>query len=119
MNPSCRVQDQLNTSQPTAPYIIGRELNLRNLAGRQWQSNPQPFEQLRPMTINTSASTETVTTAYTTFFFHRHVAVVCSADVHVGRAATIANNLFFCYHLQIKHIGLCVIDMELFFFITG
>ena len=25
MNPGCRVRDQLNTSEPTAPYIIGRE----------------------------------------------------------------------------------------------
>ena len=65
MNPGCRVQDQLNTSEPTAPYIIGRELNLRKLPGRQWGSNPQPSEQLRPMTIKTSASTETDTTAYT------------------------------------------------------
>ena len=51
MNPDLRVQDQLNTSAPTAPYIIGRELNLRKLPGRQWESNPQPSEQLRPMTI--------------------------------------------------------------------
>ena len=64
MNPGCRVQDQLNTSEPTAPYVIGRELNLRKLPGRQWESNRQPSEQLRPMTIKTSASTETATTAY-------------------------------------------------------
>ena len=64
MNLGCRVQDQLNTSEPTAPYIIGRELNLRKLPGRQWESNPQPSEQLRPMTIKTSTSTETATTAY-------------------------------------------------------
>ena len=63
MNPGCRVQDQLNTTEPTAPYIIGRELNLRKLPGRQWESYPQPSEQLRPMTIKTSASTETATTA--------------------------------------------------------
>ena len=47
-----RVQDQLSANEPTAPYIIDRE------------SNPQPSEQLRPMTIKTSASTETDTTAY-------------------------------------------------------
>ena len=35
MNPSCRVQDQLNTNEPTTPYIIGRELNLRKLPSRQ------------------------------------------------------------------------------------
>ena len=64
MNPGCRVQDQLITSEPTAPYIIGRELNLRIMPGRQWESNPQPSEQLRPMTIKTSASTETDTTVY-------------------------------------------------------
>ena len=64
MNPGCRVQDQLNTSEPTAPYIIGRELNLRKLPGRQWGSNPQPFDQLRPMTIKTSPSTETATIAH-------------------------------------------------------
>ena len=63
MNLGWRVQDQLNTSEPTAPYIIVRELNLRKLPGRQWESNPQPSEQLRPMTIKTSASTETATTA--------------------------------------------------------
>ena len=39
--------------------IIGRELNLRKLPGRQWESNPQSSEQLRPITIKTSASTET------------------------------------------------------------
>ena len=60
----CRVQDLLNINEPTAPYIIGRELILRKLSGRQWESNPQPFEQLRPMMIKTSASTETATTAY-------------------------------------------------------
>ena len=42
MNPDCSVQDQLNTSESTAPYIIGREFNLRKLPGRQWESNPQP-----------------------------------------------------------------------------
>ena len=62
MNPGCRVQDQHNTSEPYALYIIGRELNLRKLTGRQLESNPQPSEQLRPMTIKTSASTETATT---------------------------------------------------------
>ena len=64
MNPGCRVQDQLNTSEPTVPYNTGRELNLRKLPGRQWESNPQPSEQLRSMTIKTSASTEMATTAY-------------------------------------------------------
>ena len=34
MNPGCRVQDQLNTNEPTEPYIIDRELNLRKLLGR-------------------------------------------------------------------------------------
>ena len=64
MNLVCWVQDQLNTSEPTASYIIGRELNLRKLPGQQWESNPQLSEQLRPMTIKTSASTETATTPY-------------------------------------------------------
>ena len=64
MNPGCWVQDQFNISELTAPYIIGRELNLRKLPGRQWESNPQPSEQLRPMTIKISTSTETATTAY-------------------------------------------------------
>ena len=63
MNPGCRVRDQLNTSEPTAPYIIGRELNLGKLPGRQWESCLQPYEQLRPKTIKTSASTESATTA--------------------------------------------------------
>ena len=64
MNPGCRVQDHLSINEPTAPYIIGRELNLRKLPGRQWESNPKPSEQLRPMTIKTSASTKTATTGY-------------------------------------------------------
>ena len=59
-----RVQDQLSANEPTAPYIIGRELNLKKLPGWQWESNPQPSEQLQPMTIKTSVSTETATTAY-------------------------------------------------------
>ena len=67
MNLGCRVQDQLNTSEPTAPYLIGRELYLRKLPGRQWESNPQRSEQLRAMTIKTSASTETGTTAYISY----------------------------------------------------
>ena len=62
MNPGCQVQDQLNTSETTALYIIGRELNVRKLPGQQWESKPQPSEQLRQ--IKTSASTETATTAY-------------------------------------------------------
>ena len=66
MNPGCRGQDQLNTSEPTTLYIIGRELNLTKLPGRQWKSNPQPSEQLWPMMIKTIASTETATTAYNT-----------------------------------------------------
>ena len=64
MNPGYRVQNQLNTTEPTAPYIIGRELNLRKLLGRQWESNPQPSEQQRSITIKTSASTETATAYY-------------------------------------------------------
>ena len=64
MNPGCRVQDQLDTSEPTTPYIIGQELNLRKLPGRQLESNPQPSVQLQTMTIKTSASIETATTAY-------------------------------------------------------
>ena len=39
MNPGCRVQDQLNTSESTAPYIILRELNLRKLPGEQWDTS--------------------------------------------------------------------------------
>ena len=71
MNPDCRIQDQLNTSEPTAPYIIGRALNLRKLPGRQWESNPQPSAQLRPMTIKTNTSTETATAATTMLLLHR------------------------------------------------
>ena len=29
----------LDANEPTAPYITGRELNLRKLPGRQWESN--------------------------------------------------------------------------------
>ena len=64
MNPGCRIQDQLNINEPTAPYIIGREFNLRKTARSVVESNLQPSEQLQPMTIKTSASTETVTIAY-------------------------------------------------------
>ena len=64
MNLGCLVQDHQNTSEPTAPYIIGRELHFSKLPGQQWESNPQSSEQLRPMTIKISASTETATTAY-------------------------------------------------------
>ena len=46
MNPGCRVKYQLNINKSTAPYIIGRELNIRKLPGRQWESNPQSSEQL-------------------------------------------------------------------------
>ena len=66
MNSGCRVQDQLNTNESNAPYIIGRELNLRKLPDRQWESNPHRSEHLRSMTIKTSASTETATAAYPT-----------------------------------------------------
>ena len=60
----CRVQDQFSTNEPPAPYMKGRGLNLRKLPDRQWESNPQPSEQQRPMTIKTSASTETATTVH-------------------------------------------------------
>ena len=42
MNPDCRVQDQLNTSEPTAPYIKVQEINIWTC----WaigKSNPGPF----------------------------------------------------------------------------
>ena len=55
------LKTQLDTNEPTVPYIIGRELNLRRLPGQQWKSNPQPSEQLQPMTIKTIASTEAAT----------------------------------------------------------
>ena len=54
-----RLKTPLDTNEPTAPYIIARELSLRKLPGRQWESNLQPSKQLRSMTIKTSASTET------------------------------------------------------------
>ena len=44
--------------------IIGRELNLRKVPSRYSESNPQPSEQLRPMTVMISASTETATAPY-------------------------------------------------------
>ena len=43
MNPDCRVQDQFNTSEPTAPYIIGRQLNLRKLSDQQMGIEPTTF----------------------------------------------------------------------------
>ena len=48
-----RPKSPLDTNEPTTPYIIGWELNLRRLLVRQWKSNPQPLEHLRPMTIKT------------------------------------------------------------------
>ena len=44
--------------------IIGRELNLRKLPGRQRESNPQPSEEVRPTTIKTTDSAELATEAY-------------------------------------------------------
>ena len=38
---------------------IGRELIVRTLPGRKWDSDPQPFEQLRSITIKTSAHDRT------------------------------------------------------------
>ena len=55
--------------------IIGRQLNLRKLPGRYWESNPQPSEQLRPMTIKISASAETVTVAYVALILHHFMDV--------------------------------------------
>ena len=55
--------------------IVGRELDLRKLPGRKWKTNPQPSEQLRPIKIKTSASTERATAAYTYYckgFVNRH-----------------------------------------------
>ena len=42
MNPGCRVQDQLNTSEPTAPYIKARKINL-SMCWVIGESNPGPF----------------------------------------------------------------------------
>ena len=50
-------------NEPTAPYITGRELNLGKLPGRQWESNPEPSRQLRPMTIKAGVSSEAATMA--------------------------------------------------------
>ena len=52
----------LDANELTAPYIIGWELNLRKLP--VGSGNPQPSEQLRPMTIKVSASTKTAARAY-------------------------------------------------------
>ena len=54
-----RTQDPLDANESTAPYITGRELNLRKLSCRQWESNPQPSRQLWPIAIKAGASTET------------------------------------------------------------
>ena len=43
MNPGCRVQDQLNTNEPTAPYIIGRELNSQKTALSVMRVEPTTF----------------------------------------------------------------------------
>ena len=85
MNPGCRVRDQLNTSEPTAPYIIGRQLNLRKLSGRQWESCPQPYEQLRPKTIKTSASTESATPAYISQHLHHKEPLVSYSESDTTR----------------------------------
>ena len=44
MNPGCQAQDQLNTYEPSAPYVKAWEINLWML----WEigeSNPEPFAQ--------------------------------------------------------------------------
>ena len=43
MNPGSRVQDQLNTSEPTAPYIIGRELFSQKTARSAVEVEPTTF----------------------------------------------------------------------------
>ena len=46
--------------------ITGRELNLvENCPVGSEETNPQPSEQLRPMKIQTGASTEAATASYT------------------------------------------------------
>ena len=70
-------------SIPVNQHIIGRELNLRKLPGRQWESNTQPSEQLRPMTIKTSASTETVTTAYIHTSTQVHTQIHTYTYIHI------------------------------------
>ena len=68
-----------------APYgydIIIRELNLRKLPDRLWESNQQPIERLRPMTIKTSAATETATATYVTQYVSR---TTCGPEEYAGR----------------------------------
>ena len=84
MNLGCRIQDQLNTSEPTAPYIIGRELILRKLPGQQWESNSQPSQQLRLMSINTSASTETATTAYIYIYIYMYIYIYIYDKIQIN-----------------------------------
>ena len=69
MNPGCRVQDQLNTSEQPRVHYRPR-IKSQKTAGRQWESNPQPSEQLQPMTIKTSTSVETATTAYDYYYYY-------------------------------------------------
>ena len=87
--------------------IIGRELNLRKLPGRQWESNPQPSEQLQPITIKTSASTETVTAAY------MHVVNVTECllvirNVYTGCCYWRHMSQLFSFPLMFKQRHLCV-----------
>ena len=48
MNSSCRVKDQLNTSEPIASYIIGRELKS--------QKTSQSAVEVEPMTFRIAAT---------------------------------------------------------------
>ena len=42
MNPGCRAKDYLNTSEPTAPYVKAREINIWTCEAIG-ESNPGPF----------------------------------------------------------------------------
>ena len=44
MNPGCRVQDQFNTNEPTALYIIGRELKSQKTARSAVGVEPTTFQ---------------------------------------------------------------------------
>ena len=64
MNPGCQVEDQLNINEPTAPYIIKAEIKSKKTARSVVEVEPTTFRTAATMTIKSSTSTETATTAY-------------------------------------------------------
>ena len=76
--------------------ITGRELNLRKLPGRQWESNPQPSEQRRPMTIKTSASTETANAPYMYIYIYIYMHTYTYIYIYIYKKTKICEFVNIC-----------------------